>query len=392
MSNEHLATKYRPESFEEVIGQDVAVNSIRGMLKKENLPGTLLFTGPRSTGKTTLAQLIALYANCSKTGMAEACGKCQSCSGTLGMIRGTSKHPDVVMLDVASYGGVDDMRALGQKARLMPMNKFRFFILDEAHGITRQGFEALLKTLEKPPNSTRFILCTTNPEKLPITLQSRCPTIHLQPIPEKETAKLLYRVAGWEGFNGVSKKDMQKACLSISAAVNGYPREALGVLGTLISYVSEVGDEDIDLEAIVPEVLEQSASFKPYLLVQHYLDGILAGRFGLTFKTIKDSPNHTFFVQQLIESIQQILYLWIDPNTLADKNKLYMLNKVEVPTQPKDGALRREYVLALGGFLEKTLLAQERIKSYLMDPAAVLQSLTLESMKMDRPWNNDNAG
>jgi DNA polymerase-3 subunit gamma/tau len=387
-NNVHLAVKYRPESFEEVIGQATAVNVLRGMLKNENLPGTLLITGSHSTGKTTLAQLIALYANCTEKGMSEACGECQSCLGILGMIRGTAKHPDVIMLDVASYGGIDDMRALAQKARLMPMTKFRFFILDEAHGITRQGFEALLKTLEKPPNSTRFILCTTNPEKLPNTLQSRCPTIQLQQIPEKDTAKLLYRVAGWEGFNGVAKKDVQKACLSISSAVSGYPREALGVLGNLISYVSEVGDGDVDLEAIVPEVLAQSVAYKPYILVQHYLDGILGGKFALTFKTIKDSPNPTFFIQRLIESIQQILYLWIDADTLADRNKLYMLNKVLVPDRPKKDELRREYVLALGGFLEKALQAQERIKSYLMDPAAVLQSLTLQSMNMPRPWND----
>lgn len=388
MSNIHLAVKYRPESFEEVIGQSLAVSVLRGMLRNENLPGTILITGPHSTGKTTLAQLIALYANCSEKGMAEACGKCQSCSGILGMIRGTSRHPDVIMLDVASYGGIDDMRALAQKARLMPMNKFRFFILDEAHGITRQGFEALLKTLENPPNSTRFILCTTNPEKLPNTLQSRCPTLQLQHISEKETAKLLYRVAGWEEFNGAPKKDLQKACLSISSAVSGYPREALGVLGTLISYVSEVGEgKDTDLEEIVPLVLEQSVAYKPYILVQHYLDGILSGKFALTFKTVKDSPNPTFFVQQLIESIQQVLYLWIDADKLADKNKLFMLNKVKVPDRPKEDNVRREYVLALGGFLEQTLQAQERIKTYLMDPTAVLHSLTLKSMDMPRPWN-----
>lgn len=112
----------------------------------------------------------------------------------------------------------------------------------------------------------------------------------------------------------------------------------------------------------------------------------------MTFKTIKDSSNHQFFVQQLIESIQQILYLWIDPDTLVDKNKLYMLNKVLVPDRPKDDDLRRDYVLSFGGFLEKALQAQERIKSYLMDPTAVLQSLTLQAMNMDRPWNESDAG
>src|SRR6184192_2872384 len=186
-----LYRKYRPQSPGEVLGQEHVVRAIVGAINEARLAHAYLFCGPRGTGKTSTARILAKMINCEKGPTAEPCGECQQCV----RIRDGS-HLDVVEIDAASHGGVEDARELRERAPTAPaMGREKVYIIDEAQRLSREAFDALLKILEEPPPGVRFVLATTEPHKMPSTIISRCQRFDFRRISTEVLAGLVERVA-----------------------------------------------------------------------------------------------------------------------------------------------------------------------------------------------------
>ena len=217
-----LALKYRPSSFEDLIGQDVATKTIINSIKANKVPNAYLFTGIRGIGKTTIARIVAKSLNC-LNGIENLCNKkpCANCDAIA-----NSSHIDVLEMDAASKTGVDDVRDLIEFSRYGPTSsKYKIFIIDEVHMLSKQAFNALLKTLEEPPEYLKFIFATTEIKKIPITVVSRCQRFDLSRIKSSQLFEFIKKIK--EKENGNVSDDALKLIVKIS---EGSVRDALSLL------------------------------------------------------------------------------------------------------------------------------------------------------------------
>ncbi|NWG73949.1 MAG: DNA polymerase III subunit gamma/tau, partial [Rubrivivax sp.] len=200
MSYVVLARKYRPRSFEQMVGQDAVVRALTHALEQQRLHHAYLFTGTRGIGKTTVSRILAKSLNCTGpdgTGgvTAHPCGVCQACTEI-----DADRYMDYVELDAASNRGIDEIRDLLERAAYKPsVGRFKVFMIDEAHQLTKESFNALLKTLEEPPEYLKFVLATTDPEKMLPTVLSRCLQFNLRPIAPEVVQQHLQQVLAAEG-------------------------------------------------------------------------------------------------------------------------------------------------------------------------------------------------
>lgn len=240
-----LYRKYRPQKFAEVVGQDPIRDSLLQAIRDNRLSQAYLFTGPRGTGKTTTARLIAKAANCldleekKKSGKevsGEPCGKCESC-----LEIGSGKSLDIIEIDAASNRGIDEIRQLREQVRFAPVRaKYKVYIIDEVHMLTREAFNALLKTLEEPPAHAIFILATTEPHKVLPTIISRTQRFDFGRIPMPALIKNLETVAKSEKFK------IDKEALEIIAMLaEGGSRDSLSLLEKVASYSSDISIENV---------------------------------------------------------------------------------------------------------------------------------------------------
>ena len=186
-----LALKYRPQNFDDLIGQDVLVETISNSIKSNKIPNAYLFTGIRGIGKTTTARIVAKSLNCSN-GIQKLCKEnfCDNCNSI-----SNSNHIDVLEMDAASKTGVDDVRDLIEFSRYGPTTaKYKIFIIDEVHMLSKQAFNALLKTLEEPPEYLKFIFATTEIKKIPVTVVSRCQRFDLPRIKSLELFDFIKKI------------------------------------------------------------------------------------------------------------------------------------------------------------------------------------------------------
>ncbi len=216
-----LALKYRPQTFDDLIGQEVVAETITNSIKADKIPNAYLFTGIRGIGKTTIARIVAKTLNCSN-GVENKCEvKCDNCDSIA-----SSNHIDVLEMDAASKTGVDDVRDLIEFSRYGPTSaKYKIFIIDEVHMLSKQAFNALLKTLEEPPEYLKFIFATTEIKKIPITVVSRCQRFDLSRIKSSELFEFIKKIKDKE--NGKVTDDALKLIVKIS---EGSVRDALSLL------------------------------------------------------------------------------------------------------------------------------------------------------------------
>ena len=228
MSYLALYRKYRPQNFEDVVGQDKIIKVINNAILNEKISHAYLFSGPRGTGKTTTAKIIAKMVNCQNLTVDGPCNKCENCINFL-------SNNDIVEIDAASNNGVDEIRELRDKVNLVPSNsRYKVYIIDEVHMLTTSAFNALLKTLEEPPRHVIFILATTEPYKIPLTVASRCQKFQFNKIDDDSIVKKLKQISNNEEIDIT-----EEAMYEISRLADGGLRDAINLLDQLTAYKTE---------------------------------------------------------------------------------------------------------------------------------------------------------
>ena len=232
-----LYRRYRPQTPTEILGQDHVVRALTGAIREGRLHHAFLFCGPRGTGKTSTARILAKMVNCESGPTAEPCGGCEQC---IAIREGT--HLDVVEIDAASHGGVEDARELREKAPTAPVQgREKVYIIDEAQRLSREAFDALLKVFEEPPSGVRFVLATTEPHKMPATIVGRCQRFDFRRHTMEGLSELLQKVSASEG---VILDD--SAAHAIARHAEGSARDAL----SLLDQAGVLGGQKVDDDAI----------------------------------------------------------------------------------------------------------------------------------------------
>jgi DNA polymerase-3 subunit gamma/tau len=236
-----LYRRYRPQTPTELLGQDHVVRGLTGSIREGRLHHAFLFCGPRGTGKTSTARILAKMVNCEQGPTAEPCGVCDQC---VAIREGT--HVDVVEIDAASHGGVDDARDLREKAPTAPMSgREKIYIIDEAQRLSREAFDALLKLFEEPPPGVRFVLATTEPHKMPATIVGRCQRFDFRRLTQEDLSEHLITVAKAEGVELDAT-----AAFAIARQAEGSARDAL----SLLDQATVLGGTSVD-EAVIRSLL-----------------------------------------------------------------------------------------------------------------------------------------
>jgi DNA polymerase-3 subunit gamma/tau len=316
--NKILALKYRPQEFKDLIGQEVMVQTITNAIKLGKTPNAYLLTGIRGVGKTTTARLIAKALNCvKKFDEGEKCNTGDYCH-CIEIVN--SNHMDILEMDAASKTGIDDIRELIENAKYSPISaKFKIFIIDEVHMLSKQAFNGLLKTLEEPPPRLKFILATTEVRKIPVTILSRCQRFDLKRV---NIEKLFLHL------NNISKKEngsiSNSALQLIARAAEGSVRDAISLLDrALISqsiHNKEIQDQDVRL------MLGLADRSKLLLLFKE----ILLGNQIEAIKHLKELIDNGLDAKNFLNDILEILYLFNRRINLGPIEKDLMISESEI--------------------------------------------------------------
>ncbi len=231
-----LARKWRPKRFSELVGQEHVVRALGNALDTGRVHHAFLFTGTRGVGKTTIARIFAKSLNCEKGTSAEPCGVCPACTDI-----DAGRYIDLLEIDAASNTGVDDVREVIENAQYMPSRgQYKVYLIDEVHMLSKAAFNALLKTLEEPPGHVKFLLATTDPQKLPVTVLSRCLQFNLKRLDESQIEGQMTRILAAEGIEADTA-----AIRLLARAADGSLRDGLSLLDQAIAYAGGALREDV---------------------------------------------------------------------------------------------------------------------------------------------------
>jgi DNA polymerase-3 subunit gamma/tau len=304
VSYQVFARKYRPKVFDDVLGQDHVIQTLKNAIQQRRLAHAYLLVGPRGTGKTSTARILAKAVNCIHGPTTNPCGICDACRE---ISQGISL--DVLEIDGASNNSVDQVRELRENVRFAPRGKYKVYIIDEVHMLTPQAFNALLKTLEEPPSHVIFIFATTEPHKVLPTILSRCQRFDLRRIPALTIAKHLEFIAGQEGVS----LD-QDAAAAIAVAAEGGLRDAESMLDQLVAFCgNSIG------EAQVLEVFGLTAEHVVAELTRSILQQDSAETLAIVHQQSEAGKDLTKLLGDLLGFFRNLLIFKIDPQSLREE-------------------------------------------------------------------------
>ncbi|MGB9857998.1 MAG: DNA polymerase III subunit gamma/tau [Dictyoglomaceae bacterium] len=297
----HLALyrKWRPKTFEEVVGQEHIVKTLQNSIKFGKISHAYLFAGPRGTGKTTIARLLAKSLNCIEGPTPNPCLKCVSCTE---IVEGNSL--DVIEIDAASNRGIDEIRDIREKARLLPVrDRYKVYIIDEVHMLTTEAFNALLKILEEPPEHVVFILATTEPQKVPLTILSRCQRFDFRRLTREEIKGQLEKIAKEEGGNITSD-----ALKLVAIQSQGSMRDAISLLEQLLVFSPQEITESLARELLGLPTYEFVYEFSKALGNYNLDEG-----WRLLQQVFQLGKNPQQFVRELLQHFRNLILLKVEP-------------------------------------------------------------------------------
>jgi DNA polymerase III subunit gamma/tau len=302
MSYVVFARRYRPQNFDQIIGQEHISKTLKNAISENRVAHAYLFSGPRGVGKTTTARILAKALNCKEGPTPSPCGKCPNCQE---ITAGSSV--DVMEIDGASNRGIDEIRSLRENVKFAPAaSRYKIYIIDEAHQITDAAFNALLKTLEEPPSHVVFILATTEPQKIPITILSRCQRYRFRLLSSKEITGTLERIISTEKL-----KIEQAALQVVTNASGGSLRDALSLLDQAVSFISgEVTAKDV----------QELLGFLPAEIISSATEALSGRDAAKILEIVKDVNNQGYnllqFVRDLREHLRNLLLFKLNPSVL----------------------------------------------------------------------------
>ncbi len=305
MSYEVFARKYRPQTFDDIVGQTHVTRTLKNAVEQNRLAHAYLFVGPRGTGKTSTARILAKALNCVKGPTVTPCGKCDNCREIAG-----GNSLDVIELDAASNRGIDDVRELRDNVRYAPAkSRFKIYIIDEVHMLTKEAANALLKTLEEPPKHVIFCLATTEPEKLPITILSRCQRFDLHRIATNLIAQQLQTIAVME------KLTLEPAAAhAIARGAEGGMRDAESMLDQLVAFCGEKITE--------PDVLNVFGFTSQQMVIDfvgRILRGETADALALLHEQCEAGKDMMKLMSDTIAYLRDLLVFKVKPDALSEE-------------------------------------------------------------------------
>ncbi len=305
MSYQVLARKWRPRSFSEMVGQEHVLKALINALERDQLHHAYLFTGTRGVGKTTVARIFAKSLNCEQQGVtAHPCGHCDTCREI-----DEGRYVDLLEVDAASRTKVDETRELLENVQYMPTKgRYKVYLIDEVHMFSNHSFNALLKTLEEPPPHVKFLLATTDPQKLPVTIRSRCLQFNLKRIPQQVIEEYLTMLLGQEGV----ESEVQ-AFSPIARAADGSMRDALSLLDQAIAYGG--GTLRTDEVAAMLGTIEQRQLLE---IVRALIAGDGAGLMQQVELLAQSAADFTAVLVELIAQLHQLALIQAVP-TIAEE-------------------------------------------------------------------------
>ena len=288
-----LYRKYRPKTFNDVAGQEVIVKTLKNIIKNNKLTHAYLFIGPRGTGKTSIAKIFAKTINCENSKDGISCENCDIC-----ISNNNNENIDVIEMDAASNNGVDEIREIKNHVTLLPtMSKYKVYIIDEVHMLTTGAFNALLKTLEEPPEHVKFILATTEPQKLPATILSRCQRFDFKRISNEDIVKDLEYVCKESDI-----KITPKALELIAVLAEGGMRDALSIL----ERCSQEGNDEIN-EDKVKDLVGIPKTVFINNIVESVVNEDIEGTLNNLEEVIEDGKDINNLVWEIIKYVKDIL-------------------------------------------------------------------------------------
>ena len=320
MTNKILALKYRPQVFKDLIGQEVIAQTITNAIKLGKTPNAYLLTGIRGVGKTTTARLIAKALNCEKNNDSKiTCSEEKFCPTCQEIIN--SNHIDILEMDAASKTGIDDIRELIENSKYSPTSaKFKIFIIDEVHMLSKQAFNGLLKTLEEPPPSLKFILATTEVRKIPATILSRCQRFDLKRVSVEQLCSHLKKIAEKE-----SGKISEDAIKLIARTSEGSVRDSISLLDRSLISQSVIENKVIE-DADVREMLGLADKSKVIALFKE----VLSGNEKEALKYLNELINDGLDAKNFLNDILEVLYLFSRRVSLGPIEKDMSISESEV--------------------------------------------------------------